>query len=371
MTGQLKSMVLAATVLTALTGGALAEQVTEGCDTVLYSYDGEGGYQGYGETRLLRAPPVVNACTAANVSRQINIHVPQAVQRAIGNSFGFGPSLVEPAGLSEVISDDRLSESDIGIAPAAATAAVKWNAWSDGRFLHSDYAPSAGGLDGPTLSAMGGLDYKLNDKTTLGLMVALDRSRLDGALTNLDSDTYGIGPYLGIVLTDNIVLSANVLGSWISSEQAGGALQFETGRVQAATSLTGYWFFNTVRFTPGVSLSWSKDWETETSNFALADRTIEVGLLSSSVQLGNTFRLSDTTTVEPWIGAALDWTFLSRIDVSGAGSTNDTSADLRLQAGFNFGFNSNAQLAITGEASGLLLDDVDNYSIAANLAVQF
>lgn len=360
--------VLGALVASPALAGSL-DSVPGSCETSVY---------GDGEEINLRAavvlkkpPPVFDPCAAGSVIRVLDIYVPQVVQRAVRSSFGLGPTLPEPAGLAEVIADDRLTASEVTIAPAAATASVKWNAWSDGRFLYSDYAPSAGSLDGPTLSGMGGLDYKLDDRTTLGLLVALDRSRLDGPATNLDSDTIGMGPYLGIVLSDNIVLSASALGSWISSEQAGGALQFETGRVQLATSLTGYWYFDTVRVSPAVSLSWSKDWETETSNFALPDRTIEVGLLSPGLQIGNTLRLTDTTTVEPWVGAALDWTFRNRIDVSGGGSSDEPSVDVRLQAGLNFGFNNNAQLSITGELSGLLLDEVDNVSVAANFAAQF
>ncbi len=81
-------------------------------------------------------------------------------------------------------------------------------------------------------------------------------------------------------------------------------------------------------------------------------------------------RLSDTTTVEPWAGAALDWTFLNDVRTLGV-TTSDPSTDLRLQAGFNFNFGTSAQLAITGEAAGILDQELNTYSLEANLAVQF
>lgn len=94
-------------------------------------------------------------------------------------------------------------------------------------------------------------------------------------------------------------------------------------------------------------------------------------MLTPSFQIGNTLKLSDSTTVEPWAGAALDWTFLSDVHTAGFGTKSNPSTDLRLQAGLNFGFGSHAQFAVTGEASGLLNDDLNSYAIEANLAVQF
>ncbi len=319
-----------------------------------------------------------NECAAGQQARFSTIYVPQVVQRALKNSFGFGPGSVEPAGLSEVIADDarsRLAPSAFIIAPTADTAPVEaasslWNTWVDGRYLYSEFANAAGGLDGPTWSGLAGLDYKLTSKVTVGLLFSGEGSDLEGGGSDLRSTTYGAGPYIGIVLTDNIVFSANLMGSRMESEQAGGALDFDTDRVQASAGLTGYWYKDTWRFTPGLTLSWSKDWEEEDNNL-LPDRTIETGILTPSVQFGNTVNLSNTTTMEPWIGAALDWTFLNETDVSGGGSTSDQSTDLRLQAGLNFGFGANAQLGLSAEYSGLLIDDLDSYSGGINLAVQF
>ena len=89
------------------------------------------------------------------------------------------------------------------------------------------------------------------------------------------------------------------------------------------------------------------------------------------LQIGDTLRIDDKTTVEPWAGAALDYTFLNRTDTEGFASVDDPYADLRIQAGLNFNFGSNVQLALIGEAGGLLRDQTDSYSAEANLAFQF
>jgi outer membrane autotransporter protein len=108
----------------------------------------------------------------------------------------------------------------------------------------------------------------------------------------------------------------------------------------------------------------------ETNNLS-PDQTVEVGLLTPTLQVGNTLRLSDNATVEPWAGAALDWTFISQVDVEGVGDTNDPYVDLRLQGGLNFVFGTNMQLSLTGEIGGLIADTIDTYSGEANLAIQF
>ena len=76
-------------------------------------------------------------------------------------------------------------------------------------------------------------------------------------------------------------------------------------------------------------------------------------------------------SIEPWAGAAFDYVFINDTEIDGLGGIEDSYSDLRLQAGFNFGLGSHAQLAITGELGGLLQDDLDTYAVEANLAIQF
>lgn len=318
-----------------------------------------------------------SGCAREIIGRQLLIHNADALSRAVAGSFNIGPSLIEPTGLENLSAEEAAARlaggSPFLISPAAdvsaATPTPKWNAWIDGKYTWNDNSPENFDLDGPLWNGLAGVDYKLTDKVTVGLMASHESSDLDGAGANIDAEGWGGGPYLGIVLTDNIVFSANVLGSLIDTRQTG-PLHFDSERVQASAALNGYWYKDTWRFTPGVNVSWSKEWMDEKSG-AAADQNVEVALLTPSVQIGDTLRLSEKASVEPWAGAALDWTFLNRIEQSGSPTADDPNTDLRVQAGLNFGFGSNVQLSLTGEAGGLILDTVDTYGGEANLAIQF
>lgn len=319
------------------------------------------------------------ACARQTINRQLLINSIDVIPRVVANSLGIGPGSIEPAGLGNLTPDEfngRLASGGaIVITPTAdvpaAAPASRWNVWADGKYTYNDNSPAALDLDGPLWNGMVGLDYKLNDKVTVGLMGSFESSDLDGDSADLESTGWGAGPYVGIMLTPNIVFSANLVGSTVSSSQFGSVVDYSSDRIQASSSLTGYWYVNAFRITPGVSISWSKEWIDETSGFALPDQTVETAMLTPSLQLGNTFNLSDGTTMEPWLGAALDYTFVNTTKTEGLGSLKDPYTDLRLQAGFNFGFGSNAQLALTGELGGLISKDLDTYAVEANFAYQF
>ncbi len=327
-----------------------------------------------------RLPELLMACAKTIIDRQSLINYSSLLPRVVAESLGMEPDDIEPAGLELLNSEeaqDRLSGgTDIAISPAAegaAAPATRWNLWGDGRYSAIDGSALVSDLDGPLWNAIAGLDYKLTDKFTLGVMAAYEAADLEGSglpPPALQSEGWGAGPYLGVVLGDNIVFSANLLGSLLDSEQSGG-FNFDSERLQASTGLAGYWYRGTWRFSPAATLSWSKEWLTETAGL-LNDQTVEVAILSPSLQIGNTLALSGTTTLEPWAGVALDWTFINKSKDAVLGSiVDDPNTDLRLQAGLNFGFGNNIQLALTGEAAGLLLDETDTYSGEVNLAVQF
>ena len=254
-------------------------------------------------------------------------------------------------------------------APVAATPAAGWNTWIDGKYTWDDNSKKNFDLDGPLLNGLLGIDYKLTSKVTIGLMGSAESSDLNGKLVDTSSSGYGIGPYIGILLTDNIVLSANMLYSNVTTRQSGG-IRYNGDRLQASTAVTGYWYKDNWRFTPGLSLTWSKEWMDAKSGF-ITDQTVESASLTPSVQVGKTLHVSDTATVEPWAGAAFDYNFVSRTKQEHLPSGSDPNEDLRLQVGLNFGFGSNAQLALTGEAGGLLLNNLNTYSGEAMLSIQF
>lgn len=352
----------------ALTAAAAAAQTTGGnCD---------------GPPSETYAPSRQNvACARSLIGRHQLIYMSDIVQRVVGNSFGRLNRQVAPAGLEDLTADEavaRLVGGPVTVIetagePSAVAAAPLWNVWGDAKYTWNDSSPSALDLDGPMWNAMAGIDYKMNDSVTLGLLGSFEASHLKGSgfvPPDIDSQGWGAGPYLGIILTDHLIFSGNVLASQIDSDQ-NGIFDFDSFRLQASAGITGYWYNGTWRYSPGLTLAWSKEWLDENGGLA-NDQINETVVLTPSFQIGNTMALGATSTVEPWLGVGLDWTFVNRSEDEVFGTlVDDPNVDLRLQAGLNFGLATNVQLAITGEAAGLLLDTTDSYAGEINLAIQF
>jgi hypothetical protein len=241
--------------------------------------------------------------------------------------------------------------------------------WGDVKYTWNDTAKSHFDLDGPLWNGLAGFDYKLTDRVTVGLMGSFEDSDLEGIGVETAAGGWGGGPYIGIAVTDHLVFTANVLGTALESELSG-FFQFESERLQAAATLNGYWYKDTWRYTPGVSLSWAKEWREEELGLS-PDQTIETALVTWSAQLGRTLKIDEHASVEPWLGSAFDWTFVNRIHMEGQPAVDDDTIDVRLQGGLNFAFGSDVQLTLTGEIGGLILGSLDSYAGEANLAIQF
>ena len=174
---------------------------------------------------------------------------------------------------------------------------------------------------------------------------------------------------MGLTLTDNLVLSATLLGTELDTD-VNGTTSFDSTRIQASSGLTGYWYSGTWRYSPSLTVAWTKEWQDASG--ALNAQTIETGIISPGFQVGNSISIGGASTVEPWLGAQLDWVGINKVvdDVTGT-ILDDPYTDLRLQGGLNFAFGANAQLALTAEISGLLYEDSDTYTAGANFAFQF
>jgi hypothetical protein len=324
----------------------------------------------------------ITACTKLRTNRRSLFNTAATIRNVILGRFDAGAEQMEPAGLeltdpNEIL--ERLSgRDDIAILPTADVAATapaeaKWNVWTDGKYSWLDDTSSFSDLDGSLVNTVVGADYKVSDRLVLGILGTYESSSLkgDGILPPTQKTKgWGGGAYLGLTLTDNLVFSANVLGTSLDTNVNGGAARFDSERWQTSEALTGYWYSGTWRFSPSLTFAWSKEWQ-DASGFLNA-QTIETAVISPAIQIGDTVSIGGANTVEPWVGAGIDWAFRNRVrdDVLGT-VLNDPNTDLRLQTGLNFAFGANAQLALTAEISGLLLKNSDTYTAGANFAYQF
>lgn len=322
----------------------------------------------------------ITGCAKSLLNRQSLTNTTASINNAILDRFDMGPFQTEPAGLELANAKDiaeRLSgRGPILIAPAADVAAAAanpmWNVWADGKYSWLDDDTAFSGLDGSLVNAVIGADYKVSDRLILGVMGTYETSDLKGEgflPPTQDTDGWGGGAYLGLTLTDNVVLSATLLGTELDTD-VNGSTSFDSTRIQASSGVTGYWYSGTWRYSPSLTVAWTREWQDASG--ALNAQTIETGIVSPGFQIGNSLSIGGASTVEPWLGAQLDWVGINKVVDDGTGTIlNDPYTDLRLQTGLNFAFGANAQLALTGEVSGLLLKDSDTYTAGANFAFQF
>ena len=335
--------------------------------------------QGRNAVNFAALPNVITACRKPDLNRLLLLNSADTIRYIVGGRFDTGPGQVEPVGLlldnpEEVAA--RLAGGSIQISPTAdldtAVASTDWNLWVDGRYSWQDEDGSISSLDGPIVSGMAGLDYKLAPNLVLGVTGAYEHSDLDGDglfPPSQSSEGWGLGAYLGWNVTDNIVFSASVQRSSLDTD-VNGLVEFDSVRWQNSESLTGYYYSGTWRMSPSLTFAWSKEWQD--AALGLNAQTIETMVLSPGFQIGNTISIGGSSTVEPWIGTQLDWSIRNRtVDKVFGTIYSDPNVDLRLQGGLNFAFGGNAQLALTGEVSGLLLKHTTTYTGGANFAWQF
>ncbi len=319
----------------------------------------------------------VTACSKPLINRQSLANTSSSIAHIIMDRLNMGPDQTEPAGLELTNAKDiveRLSGSGtILIAPTADVATPaptpNWNIWIDGKYSWLDDDLPLSDLDGSLINGIIGADYKISDRMVLGLMGTYETSDLEGLGVTQDTDGWGGGAYMGLSLTDSLVLSATVLGTELDTD-VNGAAEFDSTRIQATSALTGNFYSGTWRTSPSLTVAWSKEWQDASGAFNA--QTIETGIISPGLQIGNSVSIGGASTVEPWLGAQFDWVGINKVvdDLLGT-ILDDPYTDLRLQGGFNFAFGANAQLALTAEISGLLYEDSDTYTAGANFAYQF
>lgn len=321
-------------------------------------------------------PNRTTACAASQRTAQSLHVVNDAVAAALRRRFA--PAVVSPAGLTVDPAEalQRLSASEISIVPTAdlpvAAVSPKWNVWLDDHYSWVNASAELSDLDGPLNNLTLGADYKLSDRVILGVMALREDSHQKASgfpTSRVETGGWGGGAYFGWSVTDNWLVSAN--GAYYTLDSSSNGLSYDNARLQGAAALSGNYYSGTWRYSPSLTIAWSREKQNETSG-VWADQTFYTGALSPAFQLGNTVALSDRVTLEPWAGVQFDWNFLDKTRTAGTGTVrSDPDTDLRLQAGLNFAFSGRAQLALTGEMSGLIMNDSNTYMGGAQFAFQF
>ncbi|MGE0241765.1 MAG: autotransporter outer membrane beta-barrel domain-containing protein [Parvibaculaceae bacterium] len=328
----------------------------------------------------------VHGCLKPIINNHALISVSNAVRNVIAGRLAPGAEVPEPAGLAldgaqavaaRLAGDGAIAVEPTADIPAAVTEQRLWNAWIDGKYSWIEGAKEIDHSKGPLTNVMVGLDYRLTSSVVFGVMGTYEDSRLEtegGLPISQETEGYGGGAYVGITVTPNIIFSGMATYAAIDTELGESRdANTDSDRVQLSGAFTGYWYSGTTRFSPSLTLAWSKEWQDAYSDGLTPKQRFETGVLTGGTVVGHTFAMTGTTSIEPWAGAFIDYTFINDVDTQGpiAVGSYDEQADLRLQLGFNLNLASNVQLMLMGETSGLLLDETDTYAGEVNLAIQF
>jgi outer membrane autotransporter protein len=326
---------------------------------------------------------LIMSCQKSLVNREWLLDISDDVRSRLIGELVAGAT-PQPAGLTMSPEEERArlyGNEGIVIVPAVdATPARRWNTWVDGKYSRIETDNAVSGTDGDQVNVLVGVDYKITDRFVFGLLGTFEASDLEtGVLPPAETKTegYGGGAYAGFTLTDHLVYSGIVTGTFIDTDISFAPLvgSTDSDRLSVTNGITGYWYFGTTRLSPSLTFAWQKEWQDafiDSGGNPNPSQTLETGILTFGNVLGHTFSLDNGMSVEPWVGANLDWTLINRAVITGvAVFPTDETLDLRLQAGLNWTLAENVQLALTGEVSGLLLSDTDTYAGEANIAIQF
>jgi outer membrane autotransporter protein len=329
----------------------------------------------------------VGGCLRPIIDTHVLIAVSDAVRKVVaGRLADEAGEVAEPAGLvlespeevaARLAGDGTIAVAPTADVPAAAAEQRPWNVWVDGKYSWIEGKAQIDDSKGPLTNVMAGIDYRLATNVVFGLMGTYEHSRLEtGGILPIAQKTegYGGGAYVGVTVTPNIIFSGMATYAAIDTDlDKSSEGSTDSDRVQLSGAFTGYWYSGLTRFSPSLTLAWSKEWQDKYSDGFTPAQQFETGLLSAGTVLGHTFALGTTTTAEPWAGAFFDYRFINDTDTHGAFDDNSygEQEDVRVQLGLNLNLAANVQLALTGETSGLLLEETDSYSGEANLAVQF
>lgn len=277
------------------------------------------------------------------------------------------------------------------ISPVSAPAdgSPLWGVWVDGNYTHIEDDEPGAEFDGPQVAVGAGVDYAFSDRLILGVNFNYDHSDIDNnfggagfAPGRLKSDAYGVGPYLGYAVTDNILFDASFVYSWgdndISDVVSTGSFDHEGWT--ATANLTGFMDLgNNLTFAPtaGIAYSYNRDDSyTDSANVFFATQRVYTGVLSFGGSLSYFHAIDDVRSIEPSIGVEGAWEF----DLFGrppldsgmvASNVNDPSLDFSITGGLDVTLSETISMSLTGSVGGLGRKNYLEVSGGGQVTVQF
>lgn len=299
-----------------------------------------------------------------------------AVNRAVGRrlapaALNAGPGAPAPSAMLFSGSGEESAASDQAL----------WNVWVDG--THTDIKDShpVSGYEGPQNSVIAAADYQLTDRIIAGLLYNYNDSDVRNLFQPGSSrtETNGVGPYVGVVLTDKLVFDASFLANWTDNfgKDATDIARYDSDGWIASANLTGYWYFDKLRFSPGVGISLTRtedDPYVDTSGNPFSALTNRTGTANVATTLGYTITLDDARSIEPFVTLEGEWEFDNSTSPASVRSTAPVPSrkwNLRASAGVDVTLPRDRYLTIRGDFGGLNQSQFRTYAINGNIGFRF
>ena len=252
---------------------------------------------------------------------------------------------------------------------ATATTNPNFDFWVEGHAARFDAKEAD--ATGDVSLIYTGADYLVMPGLLVGAILQFDF--MDETSSRLGSDVSGhgwmAGPYVTARLTPNLYFDARA--AWGESQNSVSPFrtyvdEFSTYRWLARADLTGNWEWSNLRLTPSVGISYFEEVQNaylDSNGIAIPAHTSTLGRLTFGPEIGYRFKLSEGSTMEPFVSLQGLWDFDNSASptVNGVVSGSD---DLRakVQMGASFISPSGYTLRASGAIDGLGADDFKAYS---------
>lgn len=304
--------------------------------------------------------------------------VREAVQKQVRTRFDPGGRTPQES-TSTYAPEDALAQEQ----EAETVIEQRWSVWGNGTYTHLDDDLPGAGYEGYQAAGLGGLDAQLTERILVGLLGSLDHSDIDNTIlpdvpSSSQTDGRGAGAYAGITLTDNLVLDGSVLYTWIdnSAEDAFATASYASQSLNVNGNLTGYWFAGNLRVSPAVGVSYTVNDDeayTDSALMAYPAVTTTTGVLNFGGQTGYTLYFGDTQSAELWVGSQGEWTFEQSptAPVSVGAPVRSDDFDVRVQGGIDLTLSPAFSISVSGDLSGLAMDDYLAFGGSGQASLRF
>lgn len=259
--------------------------------------------------------------------------------------------------------------------------ADRWNVWVDATHTRIEDRKPGAGYEGPQNSILVGGDYRLSDRVIAGLVYNYNDSDSDNLFQpgNSTTESNGIGPYVGVVLTDHLVLDASYLGTWTDNFGFDGTdtARYDSDGWIATSNLTGYWYRDNLRISPAVGISYTRtedDAYVDTSGAAFPSQTTKTGTLTTGLTLGYTTELGTSRSLEAFVGIEGEWEFENSASPPSSTASIPPAMpgwDARFSAGLELALPGDKIVSVRGDIGGLARNRYHSYGVVGNIAIPF